>query len=115
LAKADGEISADELTLHDRMAKLMNIAPEEVEEIRRLILLKSGINLPDRIKVIQGDITQQAVDSIAILPALSTSSREDFWFHNQLPRAANHAKAFIHSSSIKNRAMLIWYSEEMYC
>lgn len=64
LAKADGEISADEATLHDRMAKLMNIAPEEVKEIRRLILLKSGINLPDRIKVVLGDITQQSVDAI---------------------------------------------------
>ena len=64
LAKADGEISADEVTLHDRMAKLMSIAPEEVDEIRRLVLLQSGINLPDRIKVFQGDITQQSVDAI---------------------------------------------------
>jgi O-acetyl-ADP-ribose deacetylase len=64
LAKADGEISADEVTLHDRMAKLMNITPEDVDEIRRLVLLQSGINLPDRIKVIQGDITQQLVDAI---------------------------------------------------
>jgi O-acetyl-ADP-ribose deacetylase (regulator of RNase III)/uncharacterized tellurite resistance protein B-like protein len=64
LAKADGEISVDEVTLHNRMAKLMDITTEEVEEIRRLVLLKSGVNLPDRIKVIQGDITQQAVDVI---------------------------------------------------
>jgi O-acetyl-ADP-ribose deacetylase (regulator of RNase III)/uncharacterized tellurite resistance protein B-like protein len=64
LAKADGEISADEVTLHNRMAKLMDITTEEVEEIRRLVLLKSGVNLPDRIKVVQGDITQQSVDVI---------------------------------------------------
>jgi len=64
LAKADGHISTDEINLHNRMAKFMNFQEKEVHEVRRLILLKSGINLRDRIAVIQGDITQQPVDAI---------------------------------------------------
>jgi O-acetyl-ADP-ribose deacetylase (regulator of RNase III)/tellurite resistance protein len=64
LAKADGEIGSEEIDLLNRMAKLTNIMPEEVEEIRRLVLLKSGINIADRIKIIQGNITEQSVDAI---------------------------------------------------
>lgn len=64
VAKADGTISSDEINLHNRMAKLMSIEDVEVHEIRRLVLLKSGINLHSRVVVIQGDITQQSVDAI---------------------------------------------------
>lgn len=64
LAKADGSISLDELALHDRMAKIMDVQELEVQEMRKLILLKSGINIHDRIAVVQGDITQESVDAI---------------------------------------------------
>jgi len=64
IAKADGSITSDEINLHNRMARFMNIAEEEAHEIRQLVLLKSGINTRDRIAVIQGDITQQSVDAI---------------------------------------------------
>lgn len=63
IAKADGSITSDEINLHNRIAKFVNMT-EEVHEIRRLVLLKSGINLQDRISVVQGDITQQTVDAI---------------------------------------------------
>ncbi len=95
LAKADGAISLEELDLHNRMAKFMNIQEEEVHEIRRLVLLKSGINLHDRFKVIQGDITQQSVDAIvnstnanlrhsnklSWLPGMKPSNRVDEAIH----------------------------------
>ncbi|MBD2036970.1 macro domain-containing protein [Leptolyngbya sp. FACHB-321] len=64
IAKADGSITSDEINLHNRIAKFVNIAEEEVHEIRRLVLLKSGIDLHDRISVVQGHITQQSVDAI---------------------------------------------------
>lgn len=64
IAKADGSISVDEINLHNRIAKFVNISEDEVHEIRRLVLLKSGINLHDRVSVVQGDITQQPVDAI---------------------------------------------------
>ncbi len=64
LAKADGAISPEEIKLHDRMAKFMNIEEKEIQEIRRLILLKSGINLHDRISVVQGNLLEQPVDAI---------------------------------------------------
>jgi len=64
LAKADGSISLEELALHNRMAKTMNIQEPEIQEMRRLILLKSGINIHDRITVVQGDITQESVDAV---------------------------------------------------
>jgi len=64
LAKADGRISPEEKDLHDRMATLTKISLEEAEEIRKIILLKSGINLGDRITVLQADIAQQAVDAV---------------------------------------------------
>ncbi|MEB3121223.1 MAG: macro domain-containing protein [Snowella sp.] len=64
LAKADGAISSEEINLHNRMAQFMNIKEKEVHEIRRLILLKSGFNIHDCISVIQGNITEQAVDVV---------------------------------------------------
>ncbi|MBS0018179.1 MAG: macro domain-containing protein [Arthrospira sp. SH-MAG29] len=64
LAKADGRISEQEKILHNRIAEFTKTPLKEVEEIRRIILLKSGINLSDHITVIQGDITQQPVDAI---------------------------------------------------
>lgn len=64
LAKADGVITNEELALHSRMAKLMKVDEAEIHEIRRLILLKSGLNIRDRISVVQGNIVEQAVDAI---------------------------------------------------
>ncbi|MEB3161102.1 MAG: macro domain-containing protein [Synechocystis sp.] len=64
LAKSDGSISAEELALHDRMAKIMGIQEPEIKEMRRLLLLKSGVNIHDRIVVIQGDITQESTDAV---------------------------------------------------
>ena len=64
LAKSDNAISSDEINLHNRMAKFMGMEEEEVNEIRRLILLKSGIDIRDRISVVQGDITKESVDAI---------------------------------------------------
>ena len=64
LAKADGVITLQEIDLHNRMANLLKITPEEVQEIRQLILLRSGINIRERISVIQGDITQESADAI---------------------------------------------------
>ncbi|MBD2665143.1 appr-1-p processing domain-containing protein [Richelia sinica FACHB-800] len=64
LATSDGVISTKEVELHNRMAEFMKISAEEVTEIRQLILLKSGINIRERISIIQGDITQESVDAI---------------------------------------------------
>jgi len=64
LAKADGAISPEELALHNRMAKIMGMQESEIQEMRRLLLLKSGINLHDRITIVQGDITQESVNAI---------------------------------------------------
>lgn len=64
LAKADGSIAKEAIDLHDRMAQLVKIEEEEVKEIRRLILLKSGINIGDRITIVRGDITQRSVEAI---------------------------------------------------
>lgn len=64
LAKADGRITTEEVDLHNRIAKLTNILPEEVEEIRRLVFLKSGINFADRLSLIWGNIEDQTVDAI---------------------------------------------------
>jgi O-acetyl-ADP-ribose deacetylase (regulator of RNase III) len=64
LAKADGSISSEEQALHNRMAKIMGMQEPEIQEMRRLLLLKSGINIHDRITVVQGDITQESVDAV---------------------------------------------------
>jgi O-acetyl-ADP-ribose deacetylase (regulator of RNase III) len=64
LAKADGRITPEEVELHNRIAKLRNISPEEVEEIRRLVFLKSGINFADRFTLIWGNIEEQTVEAI---------------------------------------------------
>jgi O-acetyl-ADP-ribose deacetylase (regulator of RNase III) len=66
LAKADNHISEKEMELHNRMAKFTNIQEEEILEIRRLILLNSGIDSGARIKVVQGDILEQSVDAIVV-------------------------------------------------
>lgn len=64
LAKADGAISENETTLHNRMAKFMNIREEEVCEIRRLVLLKSGVDIRDRIEIVKGNLIEQSVDAV---------------------------------------------------
>lgn len=55
---------SEERDLHNHIAELTKIPVEEVEEIRKIILLKSGIHIGDRITVIQADIAQQPVDAI---------------------------------------------------
>jgi O-acetyl-ADP-ribose deacetylase (regulator of RNase III)/tellurite resistance protein len=64
IAKADGRITPKETDLHNHIAELTKIPLEEVEEIRKIVLLKSGIHIGDRITVIQADIAQQPVDAI---------------------------------------------------
>lgn len=63
-AKADGVISENEIELHNRMAEFMNVREEELREVRRLVLLKSGIDVRDRLKIIRGNIIGQSVDAI---------------------------------------------------
>jgi O-acetyl-ADP-ribose deacetylase (regulator of RNase III)/uncharacterized tellurite resistance protein B-like protein len=64
LAIVDGSISQDEVVLHDRMAQEMGYEEREVREIRRLILCKSGIDIRERVAVVRGDLTEEAVDVI---------------------------------------------------
>ncbi|MCT7967765.1 macro domain-containing protein [Laspinema sp. D1] len=63
-AKSDGRITPEEVELHNRIAKLTKVSPEEVEEIRRLVFLKSGINFADRLSLIWGNIEEQSVEAI---------------------------------------------------
>lgn len=85
LAKADGRISPEERDLHDRMATLTKISLEEAEEIRKIILLKSGIQIGDRITVIQADIAQQPVDAIVCStnPNLLPNKKVGLFFMSQ--------------------------------
>lgn len=64
LARADGFISPEELALHDRMARIMETQEPEIKELRRLLLLKAGISIHNRITVERGDLTQESVDAI---------------------------------------------------
>ena len=98
LAKADGVITSKELDLHNRMAKFMRFKEEEIQEIRRLILLKSGINLRERIFVVKGNIVEQAVDVI-VNSANSTllPGKKLGWF--PLPQDKSKIDTVIHQSA----------------
>jgi O-acetyl-ADP-ribose deacetylase (regulator of RNase III)/tellurite resistance protein len=95
LAKADGSISPEELALHDRMAKVMGMQEPEIQEMRRLLLLKSGINIHERITVIQGDITQESVDAIVNSTNPNLRPGMKFGIIN-LPSNHNRVDALIH-------------------
>ncbi len=93
LAKADGAISLEELSLHDRMAKVMSFSPPEVAEVRRLTLLKSGINLRDRIQISLGDLCEQQVDVIvnSTNPNLLPKAQPLGWLQRNQPEVLDRA------------------------
>jgi O-acetyl-ADP-ribose deacetylase (regulator of RNase III)/tellurite resistance protein len=95
LAKADGSISPEELALHDRMAKIMDMQEPEMQEMRRLLLLKSGLNIHDRITVVQGDITQDSVDAIVNSVNPNLRPGQKFGLIN-LPGKRNRVDTLIH-------------------
>lgn len=64
IAQADGVVSSEELTLHKRMAQVMDIPEVEAREIRKLTLLKYGIDLSSRVQIVEGDLLEQLVDAI---------------------------------------------------
>ncbi len=64
IAKADGVIGLEEVDLHNRIGKFANFREEEIDETRRLMLLESGIDIRDRIKILKGNIIEQKVDLI---------------------------------------------------
>lgn len=95
LATADGSISTEELALHNRMAKIMDMQETEIQEMRRLLLLKSGINIHDRIAVVQGDITQEPVDVIVNSTNPNLRPGQKFGLIN-LPGNRNRVDTLIH-------------------
>jgi O-acetyl-ADP-ribose deacetylase (regulator of RNase III)/tellurite resistance protein len=99
IAKADGVISDEEINLHNRMAKIMNFQEKEVHEIRRLILLKSGIDIHDRVIVIQGNIVDQPVEAIVNSTNPNLQSGNPL---GRLPLIGNNRKAV--DAAIFNRA-----------
>jgi len=98
LAKANGLIGLEEVSLHDRMAKVMGFSPAEVSEVRRLTLLKSGVNLRDRIQVCLGNLCEQQVDAIvnSTNPNFLPMKRPLGWFKRSQSEALDQA---IHRSA----------------
>lgn len=89
LARADSRIDDTEIELHNYMAQcLPTIDPEVLPEIRRLVTLEAGVNLEEKIVVIQDDLTKQSVDAIvnSANPSLSFSKWKQF-----LPFNRDHA------------------------
>lgn len=98
LAKADGSISLDELALHNRMAKVMGIAETEIHELRRLLLLKSGINIHDRITVVRGDITQESASVLVCSANPNLKPGQKFGIIN-LPGKRNRIDTLVHQAA----------------
>lgn len=86
LAKADQRIDRAEIKLHDYMAKsLPTIELEALPEIRRLVTLEAGVNLEEKIVIVQDDLTAQSVDAIvnSADPSLSLNKWKQLLPFNQ--------------------------------
>lgn len=99
VAKADGVISENEIDLHSRMASFMDFEQAEIREIRRLVLLTSGINVQERLKIVKGSLVQQeSVEAIVSSTNVTLLPNKKIGLVH-LPTDSRNLDAIIHRSA----------------